>query len=454
MKVEARKDRNLENIRRGPRCYNQADVAIYVILALNDATKICNALIDMVASTMESTENVILYVRQEWSIFSNRCDHAVVCNSASNAPVFCVDTKYRFDETFHGEVTNYSLGVCMDQLRAMQFLGHPVPFGAITNFNETYFTSLSPDADWDTLPTLQSLQDIVARRPWNALPANNTPSSLTTESPISTSCISETTTTTTTSTSKFAAVVFTADTDRLVYRSNMIKQNELVSAFVIIILQAVRGFYIPKPFQHYTKDNQPIEVDCIQMTNKTFKWGKLRTTYKGPFTKYEDVNKAVYMIHCIGNGSTSKKYYAITEDGHDCVVKIIQLQDEDGLEYAKKEKENYSKIHGEELCIQLRQLNKFDCVILPYFEPIPIHERNRPIVQSSIQKRLQQLTIQKLAFHDSYYNWRNVGRYDNKIFLFNLGGLQQCENRDVAMTRATEHYNHLMENSTEDIELS
>ena len=101
LKVEARKDRNLENISRGPRCYNQADVAIYVILALNDATKICNALIDMVASTMESTENVILYVRQERSIFSNRCDHAVVCNSASNAPVFCVDTKYRFDETFH-----------------------------------------------------------------------------------------------------------------------------------------------------------------------------------------------------------------------------------------------------------------------------------------------------------------------------------------------------------------
>ena len=271
LKVEADKDPELETIvsglmlkflsafRERSFTYNYAAVKYHVTTALDDATWICNALINMVVDATDSTESkkkIGLYTEHEMSIFSNRSDHLVVYNSTTNTPIFCVETKYYFDDTFQDEIKNQSLGQCFDQLKAMQLMGHPIPLGALTCFNETYLTSLSPDIEWDTPPTLQSLQGIVARLPGIAVPSNDDPSSLTTEGP---NC------------SPIATAGFVGDTTRSVFRSDVfIKQDKIVSAFVIHILQALKGFYIPKPFQRFSNDNQPIEVDCIQMTNTAY----------------------------------------------------------------------------------------------------------------------------------------------------------------------------------------
>ena len=430
-----------------PSYHAEADVVFSVNLALKDALKICNALMSMDRS-ITPTKTVQLIVRQEMSIFSNRCDHAVVCDKASNAPIFCVETKKHFDDKFDKEEKNKALGQCRDQLKAMQLSGHPFPLGALTCFNETYLTSLSSDIIWDSPPTQKVLQDIVALLPGNKRPYNQTPSPLKMECPVDSNRNPVT---------AHRSANFVADEKRAIVRSeNYIEQNDLVSVFVVIIIQALTGFYVPKPLQKFSEQNQTVEVNCIRMTKKGYKWGKLCTTYQGPFTERKHLKRNLHLIHCIGNGSTSKAYYAITEDGYDCVVKIyVQSNDEQGKLKRKdqfrkdskkcvsNEKKNYSNIYGKDLCVETRTLNGLDCVIMPFFTPIPVVKRGDNILLQSIQQRLQQIAEKKMAFRDDDQQWQHVGCFADKIFLFDLGDLEQCVDTAAAKVSACNHYNKL-----------
>ena len=427
--------------------HSEADVATYVNLALTDATTVCNELIKMVAST-KSTKTMELFVRQEMSIFSNRCDHAVVYDLTSNASIFSVETKKHFGENFHQSMENLASGQCLDQLKAMYLMGHPLPLGALTCFNETYFTSLSPDIDWDALPTLRSLEDIVERLPGSVLPPNGTPPPPKMESPTSARTIRETA-------SQVATTGFTLDETRCIIRSNKcITQDNLVSAFVIIILQALTACYVPKLFKQFTVIGEHIEVDCIRMTSKHYDWGKFCATYQGSFSSLNYWYTTLHLTYCIGNGSTSKVYYAITQEGYDCVVKMyVQSHYEDGTrkssskfksdskKYVKIEKDNYAKIYGNEVFVRTRQLNGFQCVIMPYFEPIK--PKDRRAVLTSIKARLQKFAGKKMSFDPSDRKWRHVGRYQEKIFLFDLGDLKTCKTPAMAQTFVQEHLDSL-----------
>ena len=295
-----------------PSYHTKADVENYVNAALSDATSICNKLIKRVAATnnQSSTKIMTLLVRHEMSLFSNRFDHAVVYDLTSNAPIFCVETKKHFGSEFHESAKNSALGQCLDQLKAMQIMGHPAPIGALTCFNETYLTSLSRHIGWDTPPTFESLQEILELLPGNVLPENSTPPPLIMKSHPS-GC----------SSSQDSAGRFTSDKNRCIHRSDRIEQKYLVSTFVIIILQALKSPYVPKVLK-LLQVNQRIDVACIQMTEIAYHWGKLCTTYKGPLISEENLSDTMYLIRCIGSGSTSKAFYAITQDGYDCVVKM------------------------------------------------------------------------------------------------------------------------------------
>jgi Family of unknown function (DUF5898) len=168
----------------------------------------------------------------------------------------------------------------------------------------------------------------------------------------------------------------------------------------------------------------------------------------------------LHLIRCIGNGSTSKAYYAVTEDGFDCVVKMyVQSHGEggkqktmpqfkkDSKECVEKELENYTKIYSDELggYVQTQTLNGFDCVIMPFFEPISLNERQDELVLRSISDRLGQIAGKNMAFRECDQQWRHVGRFDEKIFLFDLGDLVTCEaNTTMADDFAMLHYNTLV----------
>ena len=143
LKLETKRDPKLEQLRSGmvPAFIGkekvhysyEADIAFYVNLALCDSTKICNS----VPSSTKAANNFKLYLeaRQEMSIFSHRCDHAVVVDCTSNAPIFCVETEKYFDKHFNDESENWSFDQLFDQLHDMRRCGQSRPIGALTCFN-------------------------------------------------------------------------------------------------------------------------------------------------------------------------------------------------------------------------------------------------------------------------------------------------------------------------------
>ena len=78
---------------------------------------------------------------------------------------------------------------------------------------------------------------------------------------------------------------------------------------------------------------------------------------------------------------------------------------------------------------------------MPYFEPIK--PKDRPAVLISIEERLQEFAGKKMAFDPSDRKWRHVGRYQEKIFLFDLGDLKTCKTPAMAQIRAKDHVGEL-----------
>jgi hypothetical protein len=460
LKVETGRDPKLKKLssvlihkmkQATPIYYVEADVATYLQLALGDAVSICNVLLKTVAPHLK----IELVARQEMSIFSNRCDHVVVCDSMSGTPLFCVETKKHFDESVPAMEESKLFGQCFDQLKFMQAMGYTCPLGALSCFNQTYITSLSNDIEWDALPTLSNLQDTLTRLPGMESPANGTPPPHHVEQATGPICQAT-----------GATHSFQKDKGRTIFRSkDSIKQDNLVGAFVVIILKSLTGFHIKKPFRTYTI-GQLILTDCIQMTPKTYRWGELRTQHHGPCEdrRIWPLHTTFYLLHCIGSGSTSKAYYAVTKDGNDCVVKIyLQSHDENGKlkdsaqfksdskMFVKNEKKNYQKIYGDVLCkyVHVRKLNRYHCVILPFFEPISTVDRSNITVLNSIKKQLQRFVDHKMAFRDCDQKWRHIGRFNNEIYLFDLADLQQCDTKEAAQTCAVNHLRVLKEKSAE-----
>jgi hypothetical protein len=78
---------------------------------------------------------------------------------------------------------------------------------------------------------------------------------------------------------------------------------------------------------------------------------------------------------------------------------------------------------------------------MPFFEPISLDERQN--VLSSIRDRLDQIARMNMAFHEYDRKWRHVGRFNEKIFLFDLGDLVACDNTTTANICADLHYSTL-----------
>jgi hypothetical protein len=424
---------------------NETEVAFFVNLALRDAVKICNALLSLAVTRREGTFTQIeLEVRQEMSIFSNRCDHAVVVDAASSVPVFCVETKKHFENGFDSDFDNQLLGQSFDQLYAMRLSGQRYPLGAITCFNKTYLTCLDPEISWDALPTLESLNNTIAHLPRKRQP-DTTPSPLKVESAITSMVTAR------------KKKGFVEEKNRCTVRSeNCIDQKHIVAAFVIVILNAVKGNCKPTSYQVYTSMTY-IDVDCIEMGKKSYQWGKLTTTAKGECYKkmsffHRDVE--LYLLYCIGTGSTSKAFHAITLHGYECVVKIYtQRHDDhgrlkterkfksDAKKHVKEEVKQYHKIYGNELenYVWHQEVYKSHAVILPFFRPVV----NREAEIQNIKDRLELFTKHKLAFRECDQCWRHIGRFKEELYLFDLGDLETCTDKEAAknhlkrlMTRA------------------
>jgi hypothetical protein len=433
-----------------PNCPNEAAVVHYVNLGLDDVTAICNTILENAAAKMNIKKRSFLTVRQEMGIFSNRLDHAVVFNLTSNVPVFCIETKKDIGGEFEGNYNNRALGQAFDQLKALQLLGHPRPLSAITCFNKTYVTCLDAGIGWDDVPARDSLQKTIINLPCSPQ-LDSSPSPFEVIEAVD----DERTPHQQSGRRKKSIPGFVADTERRIIRStNYVDHRQFISALVVLTLNALEENYIPKPFQKLTPGVY-VGRPCIEMTENEYKWGTIKTTYKGPcnLKKNPKLDK-LYLLRCIGTGITSKAYHAITMDGFDCVVKLyVRRHNENGsmkkkeefesesLVHVTREVNHYNEIYGEELSdyVWNQKLNSMDCVILPFFQPIEVQDRLDKI--SDIEDCLKKFTEKNLAFRECDQCWRHVGCFKEKVYLFDLGDLEFC---DDAQEYATKHINCLV----------
>ena len=459
--------RALVDAQKGKLTYcNEFDVQAIIHNALCDAANICNTIIEKkLGYVNENTSFPNLLVRRESSIFSNIVDHAVVFDAVSGAPVFIVEAKKSW-----GQKSNPSgnvFGQVYDQLLEMHAKGHPNPFGALSCFDETYITWLDTKATQVVMDNLKKnvygderLEKIirnfvVADDNKNSPPQMNISKGTSqTQSPVQEiNIVSDTEMNEVTINSKG---LFIPNTKLKVLRSNCLKPEHLVAAFVSAIFCSLDGFQAPRDIQKLTL-KQHIQVDCLRMTIDKYVWGILQTTYKGPkkMEKGETTfPESLYLVDHLGTGNTSKVYRALTSDGYDCVVKMyIKRQDDDkkileenvfnniAKEAIDGEYKKYQEIYGDELkgYVWTQVLNGLHCLIHPYFRHIEKIQRD-DLLYSEIPERLKLFATsnnQKIyTFHKSDQLWRHIGRFKDKLYIFDLGDLEEHDLKDEKMKTA------------------
>jgi hypothetical protein len=442
---------------------NEHDVQAIIHNALCDAARICNIIISKIVGDTNYRNLPHLAVRRESTIFSNVMDHTVVFDALSGAPVFVVEAKNKWGEGMNPTGNVY--GQVFDQLSEMHAKGHPNPFGALTCFDETYITWLDNDASKAVIDSLLENQQYTVQRLEKIIrnfvvapddtssPQTTTgpTGSIQTQSPVQEILVVSDANTDENSRNSNATGVFCPCDKVHVLRSKSLTPPYIVEAFVSAIICSLDGFQKPRGIQKLTLQ-QDIVVECLRMDSESYSWGTLRTKYRGPKKLQEGdaPPKLLFLVDHLGTGSTSKVYRALTLDGYDCVVKMyIKRQDDDKKiltekkfrDNAKaaitKEYEAYQKIYRDELkgYVWMQELNGMYCLIHPYFQHL---EKNQRAIQLpvTIPERLSlfRTTTKNVqndgafyAFHKSDQLWRHIGWFNGKLYMFDLGNLEQHE---------------------------
>ena len=437
-----------------PEYATEADVQIYVHNGLRDAVAICNILIARIAKRAGLPAKIQLGTRAESSLFSNIIDHVVVYDLCSGAPILAVETKKPFDakeKLAHGS-TNRLLGQGLDQLLAMKLMGHPSPFGLITCHNLTNIIWLNTPIYDDIVASqnnnafdLNRLLDIVKPIPATSTSSSASNSEVAQSQSPTRIAKQETSTTRTVSLSPETnnPPLQSRNASRsIVVSKNSYGQDKNVDLYINAIFCSLDGFFRPRNVILLEKNVKVVVHDAIGMTATDFSWDAFDTTYRGPLTHNHRKKKSsskLYLISYIGRGATSKVYRCITDDGYGCVAKIyVQRRFSDHTIMTEKEFQEFSeKKAAEELAnfqtiygstaldgyVWREKLNKLDCLIMPFFEPIKTAERIKRVVNNGIREKLELFARKEKKFKECDQLWRHVGWFNNHIYLFDLGDL-------------------------------
>jgi hypothetical protein len=128
-----------------------------------------------------------------------------------------------------------------------------------------------------------------------------------------------------------------------------------------------------------------LSMPALKLTKEGYDWVQLDHLKVSREILSRQVNpQNFYVIGMVGVGKTSRAFRAVTESGHECVIKMYVKKfeenrllpqaefDKNARESVKREVEHYHKIYKElESQVWHQQLNSFYCLVLPYFLPIP-----------------------------------------------------------------------------------
>ena len=445
----------------------EADVQGFVNNGLTDATTICNIIIAKIAEKNGTSRKIELEVRAESRLFSNIVDHVVVYDYYSDIPVLAVETKKFLDsKCTAGGSTNKLLGQGLDQLLAMKLMGHPSPFGIITCHNSSHITWLDSPAH-NKIVEIQNHNAFLPNRLVNIvtpLPATSTSNKKDaqsqSQSPIKIdkpdACTPRTVSIS--PESKHASEQAYSFDRALVISKRSYNHDENVDVYINAIFCSLDSFYRPRTIISLEK-NERVDVEsAIGMTEAEYSWDKVETTYRGPLThNRREKNNAskLYLISYIGRGATSKVYRCITGDGYGCVAKIyVQrrfsdhtvMTEEEFMKssdsQAAEELANFQNIYDTTLneFIWRGKLNNLHCLFMPFFEPIEKEKRKSRAVKLGIRATLDKFSKKEKKFKKCDQLWRHVGRFNNQIYLFDLGDLIGIAAVDDSDDRNKERY--------------
>ena len=129
----------------------------------------------------------------------------------------------------------------------------------------------------------------------------------------------------------------------------------------------------------------------------------IQRTFDTKMYHQEPEKTKLYLFSYLGKGTTSKVYRAISESGHGCVVKLYvqnrdngnkEMEEDEFIEFstalALKEENNFKEIYPElSEYVRRGQLNKLQCSMMPFFDPITMNKRTSNAVIMGIRQQLQ-----------------------------------------------------------------
>jgi hypothetical protein len=265
---------------------------------------------------------------------------------------------------------------------------------------------------------------------------------------------------------------FVCHSNRTLLRSTCFTPDDIVAAFVSAILCSLDGYRKPRAIKSFTP-KEDIQLEVLRINETSYDWGVLTTKYQGPYTNNSiwkgwkwlpriiRSQQPLYLVDHLGTGTTSKVYRALTEDGHDCVVKMyVKCKDDDkkiltiedfdkkGKAAVEREWKKYKEIYGAELdkYVWKEKLNGLHCLIHPYFKHVEKNHRRDAL--PLIRERLKELFFSKdkskyYAFDEYDQLWRHIGWFNGNLYLFDLGDLKECS-PDVANEMVQSHHDRLM----------
>ena len=347
---------------------SEADVQFYVHLVLNDAVAIANHLLG---------EKERLVARLESSLFTNRPDHSVILDSLSGAQMLTVETKFPFQKAPHEKI----LGQVFDYISWMRNLGHPNPFALLTTFEETYIAWDAADhvSSEIALDETRLEQDKIAsiRKQLRTTTSSitSTPSPAKVESPTTAQTV-ESDINTYGNRKKRKKVI--REVVRELAMSEPFESKGMVTALVNAIFCSLQNF-TGAPIVPNLLDKTVLHRPVLTLGKKGYKFEEISNTVKkweaGAFKNTQEF----HIISLLGTGRTSKAYRTISDDGHECVLKMyVRTHDEsnnfrvlkkdeferDAKNSTGRERQRYKQVYG--IDVQIVNLHGHLCVVLPY----------------------------------------------------------------------------------------
>jgi hypothetical protein len=440
--------------------YNsEADVATLVNEVLLDAIAILKLL------GIECGIIGDLAVFQERSLFSGRPDILAVRASTHQLPLLVVEVK---KPVKIGDLCDQekALGQAFDYGEILSACGHPLPLVVLTSLEdscvcwnsdytqatELYESGVNTTNDPPPTPQPKTEKESVTFTSASP-PMIDTPEGLHSVS----------------HDEGEREFLFEPATQRKLNRSKQFKAHELVHVLCTALVHAAQATPTrPKQIYRLVPGSTYTFPRVLRFTTaaKEYTWGSLTVCVGKSIKSRAHVSKrknsrrakncnpvdgsddsAYYLIGRLGHGATSNVWHALDSKGNEVVIKMYvrtttadgtELNSQDFEEEAKsateKEVENFKKIYKFlKKKVYHMKLCDFNCVVMPFFKPVPKLERKDALkgVEEVLRK---DFTPMELKYNTDDVRWSHVGTYNHgktiRYILYDLADLVSTDSEE------------------------